>query len=244
MMASASGLCCRALRSEQAFAARSSPQARFAWAQSDDREMLVSLTRTGLAAHDGSWQARLSVTSGSWTGSARRRWPALLTQIERLTVRAADMLAAETDLLSAIPGSTSGRRRTAMAKSSSPDIRRKAALKSWACKRPWAFRTLMGWLQVREVRKSVLNHEFALWPSHSTRRGCCDGGEGLAWSIRNSPGVRGRRPTFLAQVELGSRAFRRALGTSHTRQDSLSCALCCAALSHGIIPNNESADSP
>ena len=33
-------------------------------------------------------------------------------------------------------------------------------------------------------------------------------------------------------------------GNRGLRQDSLSCALCCAALSLGIIPNNESADSP
>jgi DNA-binding MarR family transcriptional regulator len=66
----------------------------------DNREVLVSLTRTGLTAHDAIVAGALERNRWLLDGLGREEAAALLAQIERLTVRAADMLAAEKDLVS------------------------------------------------------------------------------------------------------------------------------------------------
>jgi len=67
---------------------------------SDNREVLVSLTRTGLTAHDVIVAGALERTQRLLDGLGKEEVATLLTQIERLTQRAADMLAAEKDLMS------------------------------------------------------------------------------------------------------------------------------------------------
>jgi len=64
---------------------------------SDNREVLMSLTRAGLTAHDAIVAGALERNQRLLDGLGREEVAALLAQIERLTVRAADMLAAEKD---------------------------------------------------------------------------------------------------------------------------------------------------
>ena len=62
-----------------------------------NREVLVSLTRSGLAVHD-------VMVPGLWSAPSACGWPwrdefaALMAQLERLTKRAEEMLAAKRDL--------------------------------------------------------------------------------------------------------------------------------------------------
>jgi DNA-binding MarR family transcriptional regulator len=67
---------------------------------SDNREVLVSLTRTGLTAHDAIVAGAMERNQRLLDGLGEEEVAALLAQIERLTARAADMLAAEKDLMS------------------------------------------------------------------------------------------------------------------------------------------------
>jgi DNA-binding MarR family transcriptional regulator len=67
---------------------------------SDNREVLVSLTRTGLTAHDAIVAGALERNQRLLDGLGKEEVAALLAQIERLTVQAADMLVAEKDLVS------------------------------------------------------------------------------------------------------------------------------------------------
>src|SRR3954469_8314714 len=55
-----------------------------------------SAARSLVLCPAGMFRVRSIRVTIAWTGSARKRWPASLAQIERLTARAADMLAAET----------------------------------------------------------------------------------------------------------------------------------------------------
>lgn len=66
----------------------------------DNREVLVSLTRTGLVAHDAIVAGALERNQRLLEGLGSEEVAALLAQIERLTARAAHMLAAEKDLTS------------------------------------------------------------------------------------------------------------------------------------------------
>jgi DNA-binding MarR family transcriptional regulator len=67
---------------------------------SDNREVLMSLTRAGLTAHDAIVAGALERNQRLLDGLGKEEVAALLAQIERLTARAADMLAAEKDLVS------------------------------------------------------------------------------------------------------------------------------------------------
>ncbi len=62
---------------------------------SDNREVLVSLTRTGLAAHDAVVAGALERNQRLLEGLGREEVAHLLGQIDHLTERAAQMLAAE-----------------------------------------------------------------------------------------------------------------------------------------------------
>ena len=61
----------------------------------DNREVLVSLTRTGLAAHDAIVTGALERNRRLLEGLGGEEVAVLLGQIDRLTARAAQMLAAE-----------------------------------------------------------------------------------------------------------------------------------------------------
>ena len=61
----------------------------------DNREVLVSLTRTGLAAHDAIVTGALERNRRLLEGLDAEEVAVLLAQIDRLTARAAQMLAAE-----------------------------------------------------------------------------------------------------------------------------------------------------
>jgi DNA-binding MarR family transcriptional regulator len=64
----------------------------------DNREVLVCLTRTGLAAHDAIVAGALERNRRLLEQLGRDELEVLLAQIDRLTATAAQMLAAEKDL--------------------------------------------------------------------------------------------------------------------------------------------------
>ena len=83
------GCCCRRRVSRKLVARAVNP--------TDNREVLVSLTRTGLTAHDTIVAGALERNQRPLDGISKEEVAGLPAQIERLTVRATDMLAAERD---------------------------------------------------------------------------------------------------------------------------------------------------
>jgi len=63
-----------------------------------NREVLVSLTRSGLAVHDVIVAGALERTQRLLDGLGADEFAALMAQLERLTKRAEEMLAAKRDL--------------------------------------------------------------------------------------------------------------------------------------------------
>jgi DNA-binding MarR family transcriptional regulator len=64
----------------------------------DNREVLVSLTRTGLVAHDAVVAGALERNQRLLEGLSKEELTSLLAHIDDLTATAAQMLAAEKDL--------------------------------------------------------------------------------------------------------------------------------------------------